>query len=242
MSTPQDHHDPDRQDPDQHEPDQHEPDQHEPDHRDTDHKDPDHKGTHPHSAAEWDDRYRSADRLWTSDVNPALVTEMSDLPATTALDVGSGEGADARWLADHGWQVTAVDISQVAVDRARAADTRPEIVWCQADLTVDDIPGTDFGLVSAHYFPIRADDVDVPRKLIDAVRPGGNLLVVAHALEGVRAHGIDPAEYVQPGDFLPLLGPGWRVITNETRPRGVPAGGGHHVDDVVLLVHRLPIG
>ena len=37
-----------------------------------------------------------------------------------ALDLGCGEGADAMWLAGHGWRVTAVDVSQTALDRAAA--------------------------------------------------------------------------------------------------------------------------
>lgn len=56
----------------------------------------------PHTAAEWDARYADTERLWTSNVNPSLIAEASDLAPGTALDVGSGEGADARWLAERG--------------------------------------------------------------------------------------------------------------------------------------------
>ncbi|MGC5246253.1 class I SAM-dependent methyltransferase [Gordonia sp. DT219] len=192
----------------------------------------------PHGAAEWDARYRDADRLWTSDVNPALPVEVSGLTPGVALEVGSGEGADARWLADAGWQVTAVDISQVAVDRAREIDPRASITWLQTDLVVDDVPGRDFDLVTAHYFPIKADDRDVARKLADAVRPGGTLLVVAHAPEGMREHGFDPDDYVLPDDVAAMLDDEWTVVTQETRARGRPAGGGHHINDVVLRARR----
>ncbi|OBC05375.1 MULTISPECIES: class I SAM-dependent methyltransferase [unclassified Gordonia (in: high G+C Gram-positive bacteria)] len=204
----------------------------------------------PHTAAEWDARYADTERLWTSNVNPSLIAEASDLAPGTALDVGSGEGADARWLAERGWQVTAIDISQVAVDRARGSFPGPEITWLQADLVVDDVPGRDFGLVAAHYFPILAENRAVAQKLVDAVGPGGSLLVVAHAPEGVRAHGFDPADYVQPDDIATLLEGrstdgesnegDWEILTHETRPRGIPAGGGHHIDDVVLHARRLP--
>jgi hypothetical protein len=197
-----------------------------------------HSDKNPHSADEWDARYRDAGKLWTSDVNPALPVEVSDLEPGTALEVGSGEGADARWLADQGWQVIALDISQVAIDRAREIDPREAITWVRADLTADDVPGRDFGLVTAHYFPIKATDVHVARKLIDAVGPGGTLLVVAHAPEGVRAHGFDPDDYVQPGDIAKMLGDGWTIHTHETRERGRPAGGGHHINDVVLRAQR----
>ena len=193
----------------------------------------------PHSAAGWDARYSEADRLWTADVNPALVAETVDLPTGTALDVGSGEGADARWLADRGWQVTAIDISPVASDRAREIDPRPEITWIRADLRSDDIPGTDFGLVALHYFPITKTDAGVARKLVKAVGVGGTLLVVAHAPDGVRAHGFDPDEYVQPSDFTEMLDENWEIVTDETRERGRAASGGHHTHDVVLRARRI---
>ncbi len=189
-------------------------------------------------AAEWDQRYSSADRLWTADVNPALITEIADVAPGTALDVGSGEGADARWLADRGWQVTAVDISQVAIDRARETDTREAITWLRADLTVDEIPGRDFGLVSLHYFPLARTDETSIRRIIEAVGPGGRLLMVSHEAEGIRAHGRNPDDYFQPADVGALLADGWTILTDETRERGVAAGGGAHTHDVVLHARR----
>lgn len=202
-------------------------------------------GSAPHSAQEWDERYSSADRLWTTLVNPSLVDETGELPPGTALDVGSGEGADARWLAGQGWQVTAVDISQVAIDRAAQLDsgTGSGIHWLRTDLTVDDVPGS-FALISAHYFPIPAADLAVAKKLVAAVAPGGTLLVVAHDESGIRAHGIDPHNYVQPADYKALLDDSWTIITDETRPRsrpaGSPASGQRHVLDVVLRARRNP--
>jgi SAM-dependent methyltransferase len=189
-------------------------------------------------AAEWDQRYSSADRLWTADVNPALITEIADVEPGTALDVGSGEGADARWLADRGWQVTAVDISQVAIDRARETDTREAITWLRAVLTVDEIPGRDFGLVSLHYFPLARTDETSIRRIIEAVGPGGRLLMVSHEAEGIRAHGRNPDDYFQPADVGALLADGWTILTDETRERGVAAGGGAHTHDVVLHARR----
>ena len=64
----------------------------------------------------WDEHYSSAEQLFSNNPNPVLVAEVADLSPGRALDLGCGEGADARWLAQRGWQVTAVDISQVAID------------------------------------------------------------------------------------------------------------------------------
>ncbi len=63
----------------------------------------------------WDARYRSADRIWSGNPNPHLVAHVAELVPRTALDVGCGEGADTIWLASLGWQVTAIDVSTVAL-------------------------------------------------------------------------------------------------------------------------------
>ena len=65
------------------------------------------------SAAEWDQRYAGIEQVWSGRPNAALVSEVTGLEPGRALDVGCGEGADAVWLALHGWQVTALDVSRL---------------------------------------------------------------------------------------------------------------------------------
>src|SRR5215471_12746741 len=87
----------------------------------------------------WDERYRSAQRVWSGDPNPQLVAEVTGRRPGRALDVGSGEGADAIWLARRGWSVVAADISSVALERGaqHARDTGPAVLdrieWRQVD-------------------------------------------------------------------------------------------------------------
>lgn len=52
--------------------------------------------------------------------NARLTETVTGLPPGDALDLGCGTGGDALWLAGQGWQVTAVDISAVAVERLAA--------------------------------------------------------------------------------------------------------------------------
>ena len=84
---------------------------------------------------------------------PAARRPDSGPPPGDALDAGSGEGADAIWLASRGWAVTAVDVSAVALDRA-AAHAEAEGVhvnWQREDLlTWDPGPGR-FDLVMAQF-------------------------------------------------------------------------------------------
>jgi len=73
-------------------------------------------------AAEWDARYTERDGArWSGRPNGRLRAEVASLTPGRALDVGCGEGADAIWLARSSWTVTAIDISDVAVIRAREA-------------------------------------------------------------------------------------------------------------------------
>lgn len=139
------------------------------------------------SEAFWDERYRSADRLWSGNPNQRLVEQVGELKPGAALDVGSGEGADAIWLAQGGWQVRAVDVSAVALERSavRAADAGADIArritWQRADFRTWTLAPDQFDLVSAQFMHLpRAEIEQLHRQLAAAVRPGGSLLVVGH--------------------------------------------------------------
>lgn len=195
-------------------------------------------------AAEWDERYGAAERVWSGEPNGALVAEVSGLRPGRALDVGCGEGADAVWLARRGWQVTALDVSRVALDRAarHAREAGVEVAWVHAGLVEADLPAGAFDLVSAQYpVLLRTTDAVAERALLDLVAPGGTLLVVHHAIDHEHRHdgGFDPALSVLPADVAAVLDDGWQVEVDERRPRSVSGGGGaHHVQDLVLRAHR----
>jgi SAM-dependent methyltransferase len=194
----------------------------------------------------WDQRYTSAERVWSGQPNGALVTETTGLPPGAALDVGCGEGADAVWLATRGWDVTALDVSGVALERAarHAEQAQVAVRWVHAGLVEAALPAGTFDLVSAQYPALlRTDARDAEAALLAAAAPGGTLLVVHHQIvdaEQFRAHSCDPADYVSPADVAALLDDSWRIETNETRPRQVTGGAGsHHTRDVVLRARRL---
>jgi thioredoxin reductase/SAM-dependent methyltransferase len=135
----------------------------------------------------WDARYGSAEQIWSGNPNPQLVAQVADLSPGSVLDVGCGEGADAIWLAEHGWQVTAIDISSVALERAakRAREAGHEVArrisWQQADVLTWDPAPRQFDLVSAQFMHLpRPARQALHRRLAAAVRPGGTLLIVGH--------------------------------------------------------------
>jgi SAM-dependent methyltransferase len=197
-------------------------------------------------AAEWDERYGTAERVWSGEPNGALVAEAGGLEPGRALDVGCGEGADAVWLARRGWQVTALDVSRVALDRAEqhARDAGVQVTWVHAGLVQAELPAGTFDLVSAQYAVLRkTPDAVAERTLADLITAGGTLLVVHHALvhDPEHAHdgGFDPALYALPDDVAAVLDDGWHIEVDERRPRSITGGGGaHHVEDLVLRARR----
>jgi SAM-dependent methyltransferase len=135
----------------------------------------------------WDARYDSAEPVWGVAPNRWVVQETEGLRPGRALDLAAGEGRNSIWLAAQGWQVTAVDFSGVALDRARRlADAAPD--GASARLTViradvlDYQPEPDgFDLVVVAYLHLPADQrAAALRRAAGALTPGGTLLVVGH--------------------------------------------------------------
>lgn len=198
----------------------------------------------------WDERYRSATRLWSGNPNPQLVAEAANLAPGAALDVGAGEGGDAIWLAERGWQVTALDLSSVALARGREhADERGaaiagRISWLHADITTWQPPDAAFDLVSLQFlhFP-SAQRAPVYRRVAGAVAPGGLLLVVGHHpsdLQTTAKRPSDPDLLFTPDEVAGELPGDWDILTREQRPRtGTdPDGASITVHDSVLLARR----
>ncbi|GAA3754604.1 class I SAM-dependent methyltransferase [Salinactinospora qingdaonensis] len=147
-----------------------------------------HEHTTEHASEEefWDAFYSESERVWSGKPNAALVREVAGMRPGSALDLGCGEGADAVWLARQGWQVTAVDISRAALERAARhaaeAGAAERIDYQRHDLAAS-FPAGVFDLVSAHFLHSPGD---MPREQIlrsaaAAVAPGGVLLIVGHA-------------------------------------------------------------
>jgi SAM-dependent methyltransferase len=156
------------------------------------------------TAAEfWEGRYSSGATKWSGNPNGLLVEVAAELAPgdaraaaapveadavpRTALDLGCGTGGDAIWLASLGWQVTAVDIAQAALDQgaAHAADAGAElaarITWERHDFE-GSFPAGQFDLVSACYLqsPVEFARLNALRAAAAAVAPGGSLVVVSH--------------------------------------------------------------
>lgn len=197
---------------------------------------------------EWDRRYTDrGEQMWSGQPNGSLVGEVAGLPPGRALDVGCGEGADAVWLAEQGWEVTGTDISTIAIERARAAATARsiDVAFAVADGLADPPPPAAFDLVTVSYpaFP-RPRGLAAFGTIADAVVPGGCLLVIGHVLDDdslrtATEHGFDPDRYLSLDDIVEIVAPDFTIEVDETRERPNAPADAHHSQDRILLARRV---
>ncbi|MGW4646848.1 FAD-dependent oxidoreductase [Kitasatospora sp. NPDC004289] len=187
----------------------------------------------------WDGRYGESERIWSGNPNPTLVREAAELTPGRALDLGCGEGADALWLAERGWTVTATDVSKVALERAaeHAAAAGPEVAaridWQRHDFGVS-FPEGEYELVSAHFLhspvDVELDREAILRSAAAAVAVGGVLLVVGHYEHPSWAQDRHPGMVFPTTDevlaALRLPDGDWTVERSQLEPRDFPAPDG----------------
>ena len=170
-----------------------------------------------------EERYQNSERVWSGNPNETLVDYAAKLTPGTALDIGCGEGADALWLKNHGWDVLGIDFAPTAVARTRARGVAAQVA------TFSDFSHEPFDLVSVHYGGVRATPEEV-EKLERLVAPGGTLLYVHHDMES--------AEAAMP-EWLAENLRELETVELTRRERHLTEGAGaHHQSDVVLVAKR----
>jgi len=201
--------------------------------------------------AAWEERYRSQPTIWSGNPNVQLIAEAAGLTPGRAFDVGAGEGADAIWLAERGWRVTASDISGTALERAaaRAREAGPDVAgrieWLHADLRDTVIEEGAYDLVSSQFMQLPGDTRrDLFARLAAAVAPGGTLMIVGHHPSDLRttAHRMHfPDMMFTAEEIASDLDPAaWDVLAAESRPRAAAGHDGSHttIHDAVLVARR----
>ena len=131
----------------------------------------------------WDERYAAPDRRPLQNPNALVVEELSSLAPGRALELAAGEGRHARWLASRGWQVVAVDFSEVGLRRAKqqASDQGLPVNFVVADVHTLPLPPAAFDLVLATFFhPRPSERPSLYPKMARTLRPGGTLLLVSY--------------------------------------------------------------
>jgi SAM-dependent methyltransferase len=131
----------------------------------------------------WDERYAGPELVWGAGPNCFVTEELAALEPGRALDLGTGEGRNAIWLAARGWQVTGVDFSAVGLARAAelARQRGVEVGWVKADLLSYQPSPAGYDLVLIAYIQLPADELArLVRTAVTALAPGGTLLAVGH--------------------------------------------------------------
>lgn len=196
----------------------------------------------------WDNQFNKGNGHWSGNANVQLVQALKDLSPGTALDLGCGEGSDAVWLAQQGWQVTTADVSKIALDLtkglAQKHGVEDKINFQQHDFEVS-IPAGSYDIVSAQFLqsPLAFDRQKVLQKAATAVAVGGRLIIVEHAEIPSWS---DHKDFVFPAaqetyDSLELDAAKWQVQTigsperDITSPDGKPAT----IKDNLIIVKRI---
>ncbi|WP_353508561.1 class I SAM-dependent methyltransferase [Intrasporangium sp.] len=200
-------------------------------------------------AKDWDERYSATDLVWSAEPNRFVAELISPLTPGSAIDIAAGEGRNAIWLAQQGWTVTATDYSNVAVERMRARAA--ELLGREAarlsplvgDATVAAPGGPaayDLALFSYLQLPPAEWKVAL-RNGVEAVRPGGHVLVIGHSARnltegwgGPSAREVlyDPDEVVDAVDGLPVA---VEHADIRVRPFDTEDGPREALDTVVML-------
>jgi SAM-dependent methyltransferase len=128
----------------------------------------------------WDVRYRESGLVWSPGPNQFVEAELAELPPGRALDLGAGEGRNALWLAEQGWQVTAVDFAQAGLDKGRSRAGDLPVEWVCANATTWPGDGS-YDLSVLAYLQLSGEGRRAAvRGAFASLRVGGTLLLVAH--------------------------------------------------------------
>lgn len=137
------------------------------------------------NSEEWDARYSGTELVWSATPNQFVAAETADLPPGRALDLATGEGRNAVWLAEQGWTVTGVDFSAAGLAKAGrlAAERGVQVDWVHADVLEHTPDPASYDLVMVIYLQIAPAALDaVFERAVPALAPGGTFLVVGHDL------------------------------------------------------------
>jgi SAM-dependent methyltransferase len=189
-------------------------------------------------ARAWDERYADTELVWSSTPNQFVAAEVSELPPGRALDLAAGEGRNAVWLAERGWQVTAVDFSLVGLDKGRRIQSAHEhardlhVDWVHHDVLTFDPGPVGYDLTVLAYLQLPADERRTAVRVgFASLGIGGQLVVVAHdstnLTEGTGGPQDPDVLYTAEEVLGDLDGERFDVVRAERVERVVPPGDDH---------------
>ena len=151
----------------------------------------------------WDKRFRGEGFAFGKEANSFLKKHITLLPKGKALDLATGEGRNAAFLARHGFEVDAVDISKMGLRKAQklAKEMGVKIHALAADLDTYQIERGKYDLIINFYFLRRS----LIPKIKKGLREGGMVILETYLLEQ-RKLGTggpkNPKYFLKPNELL----------------------------------------
>jgi len=154
----------------------------------------------------WDERFGGKGFAFGKEPNPFLKKHIHLLPKGKALDIATGEGRNAIFLARRGFDVDAVDISEMGLRKARrfAKETGVTIHTLLVDLDNFQIEKEKYDLIANFYFLRRSLISQIKKGL----RKGGRVIFETYILEqkNVGTEGPkDPKYFLKPNELVRLF-------------------------------------
>ena len=160
----------------------------------------------------WDERFRKKEFAFGKEANPFLKRHIALLPKGKALDIATGEGRNAIFLAQNGFDVEAVDISKMGLRKARklAEEMGVKIRTFNVDLDTYQIKKGQYDLIANFYFLKRS----LIPKIKKGLKKGGRVIFETYLLEHRNLGTGGPKEtkyFLKPNELLRLFD-GFRIL------------------------------
>lgn len=184
---------------------------------------------------DWNERYSRGEQI-IKEPMPLLVSAAAKLEPGRALDLACGAGRHAVFLAERGWQVTAVDASLVGIrlGMEAARERRVEVDWRVADLEANgfEIEAEAYDLILVFYY--------LQRKLFSqlrtGVRKGGHIIAAIHMVdETPDIKPMNPDFLLAPGELRAEFH-GWEILHDY---EGSPTEGGHKRRSAEIVARKV---
>ena len=134
--------------------------------------------------ARWDERYDRDMYIYGKEPAAFLKQKISGLKKGKALVLAMGEGRNAVYLAQNGFDVTGVDISEVAIEKCNklAKERNTTVNAVIADLTDYDMGEAQFDLITKFYYY----EPSIFPQIIDALKPGGMFILEQFSIDHLK--------------------------------------------------------
>ncbi|WKD59614.1 class I SAM-dependent methyltransferase [Corynebacterium caspium] len=191
----------------------------------------------------WEERYAASPQLWSDTPNAFLPELASSWAPAKALDIGCGEGADALWLAENGWQITGIDYSPTAIKRFLAKSAARGLTKFTRGYAGDakqllgltttkpaPLHGEKFDLITIFY----VHTPDLPQLITQVsahLNPGGRIFIATHAF-ALAKH---PPEFIPwpAASLLAEINPTRNYVVELNQRRENKPG---QIDDLLILI------